>query len=249
MSGHSKWATIKRKKALIDAKRGAAFTKIIRELTVAARIGGGDPAGNPRLRLAIEKAKAVSMPGDNMNRAISRGAGTLEGVHYEEMAYEGYGPGGVALVIESVTDNKDRTTGEVRHLLGKYGGNLGVSGSVGWNFERKGQIQIANEGLSEDAVTELALEAGADDVKYDPELSELFTQPADFDAVQAALRAKKTEIKDAKLALVPKNLVKIEGEKAESLLKLLDALDENDDIQNVFGNYDIPEEDLKKYAG
>lgn len=246
MSGHSKWATIKRKKALIDAKRGSAFTKVIRELTVAARIGGADPGGNPRLRVAIDKAKAASMPSDNMNRAIARGAGTLDGVNYEEMTYEGYGPSGVAMVIESVTDNKDRTTGEIRHLLSKYGGNLGVSGAVSWNFERKGLITAARGKLTEDGATELALEIGADDVHVGDEHLEFITQPADFEAAQSALKAKKIAIEEAKLALIPKNRVAISGDKAESHLKLLDALDENDDIQNVFDNADVDEDSLPK---
>ncbi len=248
MSGHSKWATTKRKKAVIDGKRAAAFTKIIRELTVAARIGGGDVDSNARLRLAVEKSKAVNMPLENMERAIARGAGTLEGVNYEEMTYEGYGSGGVALMIETLSDNKTRTVGDLRHMLVKYGGNLAESGAVGWNFERKGIIIIEKGKLTEDSATELALEIGADDVKVEEETCEFYTTPPDFEKVQKDLKAKKLVVKEASLAMVPKNLVAVSGHKAESLLKMLDALDENDDVQNVYGNYDIPDEDLKKFA-
>jgi YebC/PmpR family DNA-binding regulatory protein len=244
VSGHSKWATIKRKKAVTDAKRGQAFTKLIREITVAARDGGGDPSFNPRLRLAVETAKAGNMPADNITRAIRKGTGELEGVNYEEIAYEGYGPGGVALYIETLTDNQNRTVADVRHTLIKLGGSLGTTGSVGWQFDRKGQIYVAGSRHGEEAVFEAAIEAGADDVEAADDEFVVTTQAAAFHEVQAGIRSAGIEFARAELVWVPQNEVRVEGRDAEKLLKLLDALDDIDDIQQVSSNADIDEEIL-----
>ncbi len=241
MAGHSKWSQIKRKKAVNDAKRGAMFTKLIREITVAAKEGGGDPDGNPRLRLAIDTAKQSNMPNDNIDRAIKKGTGELEGVTYEEITYEGYGPGGVALYIETLTDNQKRTVAEVRHLLTKYGGSLGTSGSVAWQFDKKGQIFVDGARYTEDAVFEAALEAGADDVAREGDEFVITTEVAGFHEVQQTLKAAGVEFSQAELSMIPKNEVAVEGREAEKLLKLLDALDESDDVQRVSSNGDIDE--------
>jgi YebC/PmpR family DNA-binding regulatory protein len=241
MSGHSKWSTIKRKKAITDAKRGAHFTKLIREITVAARTGGGDPDMNARLRLAIDAAKAGNMPADNVERAIKKGTGELEGVHYEEITYEGYGPGGVALFIEAMTDNNNRTVAAVRHTLEKHGGNLGSSGSVAWQFERKGQITVDATRFDEDLVLEAALAAGAEDVSRQGDEFLITTQPADLHGVQQALLKQRLELSTAELVMVAKTSVEVGAKDAERLLKLLDALDDQDDVQKVHSNANIDE--------
>ena len=241
MAGHSKWSQIKRKKAVNDAKRGAMFTKLIREITVAAKEGGGDPDGNARLRLAIDTAKAANMPNDNIDRAIKKGTGELEGVNYEEIVYEGYGPSGVALYIETLTDNQKRTVAEVRHILTKHGGSLGTTGSVAWQFDRKGQIIVDGTRYTEDAVLEAALEAGAEDVAKEGDEFVVTTDVADFHEVQQGMKAGGVEFSQAELAMIPKNEVAVEGKDAERLLKLLDALDDSDAVQRVSSNGDIDE--------
>lgn len=241
MSGHSKWATIKRKKAAIDAKRGAVFTKLIREITVAARVGGGSPDGNPRLRLAVDKARAASMPAENIERAIKKGTGELEGVSYEEISYEGYGPGGVALYIECLTDNGNRSVAEVRHALGRHDGSLGTSGSVAWQFERKGQMIVDAGRYSEDSVFEAAIEAGAENVEREGDHFVVTCDAPDFAAVQDGLSAKGIEVQSAELTWIAKNEVAVTGKDAEKLLRLLDMLDDLDDVQKVHTNADIDE--------
>jgi len=239
MAGHSKWKQIKHYKAATDAKRGAHFTKLIREITMAAKLGGGDPAGNPRLRTAIDIAKAASMPKENIERAVKKGTGDLEGVEYSEITYEGYGPGGVAILIFSLTDNPNRTVAEVRHKLSRAGGNLGAANSVSWMFERKGLLYIDAAKYGEDAALEAALEAGAEDFKSEGEQFEVTTDPADIHAVRTALEAKGFEISAAELASVPKNLVRVEGKTADSLVKLLEELEDLDDVQKVAANCDL----------
>jgi len=239
MAGHSKWKQIKHYKAATDAKRGAHFTKLIREITMAAKLGGGDPNGNPRLRTAIETAKAASMPKENIERAVKKGTGELEGVDYTEITYEGYGPGGVAILIFSLTDNPNRTVAEVRHKLSRAGGNLGAANSVAWMFERKGQLYMDASKYSEDAALEAALEAGAEDFKADGEQFEVTTDPADMHAVKAALESKGFDVAEAEIASVPKNLVKVEGKTAESLVRLLEELEDLDDVQKVAANCDV----------
>ncbi len=248
MSGHSKWHSIKHKKGAIDAKRGKLFTKVIREMTIAARLGGGDPDSNPRLRTAVEKAKASNMPADNIKRAILKGTGQLEGVSYEEMSYEGYGPGGVAIYIETLTDNKNRTVSEVRHIFSKHGGNLGESGSVSWIFQRKGYIVVEQSQASEDDLMDIILEAGAEDMKEDGNNYEIFTSPEDYEAVDQALKDKGIEAAISTLSMVPQNYVQLEGKKAEQCLKLMDALEDQDDAQHVWANFDIDEEEISKYS-
>ena len=243
MSGHSKWATIKRKKAATDAKRGKAFTKLIREITVAARDGGGDPNFNPRLRLAVDNAKAGNMPSDNITRAIKKGTGELEGVNYEEIAYEGYGPGGIALYIETLTDNQKRTVADVRHILTKLGGSLGTTGSVGWQFDHKGQIYVDASYYTEDAVFEAAIEAGAEDVESDGEEFIVTTDANAFHNVQEGMKSAGIDLARAEFSWIPQNEVRVEGRDAEKLIKLLDALDDIDDVQQVSSNADIDEED------
>ncbi len=246
MAGHSKWSKIKRKKAANDAKRGKMFTRLIRELTVAARDGGGDPEFNPRLRLAIDTAKASDMPQDNIDRAIKRGTGELEGVNYEETTYEGYGPGGVALYFEALTDNMNRTVADLRHVLEKYGGNLGQNGSVAWQFERKGRIYVDAEHYDEDAAMLAALEAGAEDFGDQDDEYEISTEVASFHAVQDGLREQGVEFTEAELAMIPKATVRVEGDDARKLLRLLDALDDLDDIQHIHSNADIDEAALSE---
>ena len=241
VAGHSKWAQIKRKKAVTDARRGQMFTKLIREITVAARQGGGDANFNPRLRLAIDTAKAANMPADNIDRAVKRGTGELEGVSYEEVNYEGYGPGGVALFIETLTDNAKRTVAGVRHILDKNGGNLGTSGSVAWQFERKGQVYVDATRYHEEAVFEAAIEAGAEDVTQEGDEFIVTTDPASFQEVQKGMRETGVESIQAELTFVAKNEVSVAGKDAEKLLRILDALDENDDVQKVHSNADIDE--------
>ncbi|MBX6362645.1 MAG: YebC/PmpR family DNA-binding transcriptional regulator [Gemmatimonadetes bacterium] len=241
MAGHSKWAQIKRKKAVTDARRGAQFTKLIREITVAARSGGGDPAFNPRLRLAIDTAKAANMPAENIERAIKRGTGELEGVTYEEVSYEGYGPAGVALYIETLTDNPNRTVSELRYVLSRNGGSLGTSGSVAWQFERLGQIYIDASRYDEESTLEAALEAGAIDLKNEDGVYVVATAPADFHAVQQALRDRGFQLEQAEIGMVPKATVHVEGPEAVKVLKLLDALEDLDDVQKVYSNVDVDE--------
>ncbi len=239
MSGHSKWSSIKRKKGKLDAQRGRIFTRLIKEITVAARLGGGDENANPRLRKAIAEAKANNMPAANIERAIKRGTGELPGVNYEEVIYEGYGPGGAALMVEVVTDNKNRTVADLRHIFSKYGGNLAASGSVAWIFEKKGVIEIRPDVASEDEIMLAAIDAGAEDIKSDEELIEVLTAPEDLDSTKQALTDAGIEIESAQITMYPKNTVKIEGKQAEQLLKLMDALEEHEDVQNIYSNFDI----------
>jgi YebC/PmpR family DNA-binding regulatory protein len=246
MAGHSKWKQIKHYKAAADAKRGAMFTKLIREITVAAKTGGGDPTGNPRLRTAIEAARAASMPKDNIERAIKKGTGELEGVEYQEITYEGYGPGGVALLIHALTDNPTRTVADVRHKLSRGGGNLGAANSVAWMFERKGQIYVDATRHEEDATLEAALEAGAEDLKTEGDQYIVTTEPSELHAVKGALEAKGITAQEAEIAMIPKTTVHVEGKTAESLLKLMEELDELDDVQKVEANFDIDLAEMAK---
>jgi len=239
MSGHSKWSTIKRKKAAADTKRGKIFTKLIKEITIAARQGGGDPGANPRLRLAIDNAKSANMPSDNIERAIKKATGELEGVNYIELTYEGYGPGGIALLIESVTDNKNRTVAEVRHILSKHGGSLGETGSVAWMFDRKGVITVVAGNKSEDEVMEIVLEAGAEDFQTEDDFFEVTTAVEDFEDVRKALKNANFNIENANLQWIAKNTVSVSGENAEKAMKIIDALEDNDDVQNVYTNADF----------
>jgi len=245
MSGHSKWHSIKHKKAAIDAKRGKAFTQVIKEITVAARTGGGDVNFNPRLRLAVDKAKAENMPKDNIERAIKKGTGELEGFNLEEVSYEGYGPGGVAVFIEATTDNRNRTVGEVRHSFAKYGGNLGEAGSVGWMFHKKGYIVVERKDVPEEVLMELVLEAGGEDVKEDGSNWEIITPPEAFEAVRNALKAKGIPIAVEELGMIPQTSVKLEGKQAQQMLKLMEALEEHDDLTNVWANFDIEEKEIE----
>ena len=242
MSGHSKWSTIKRKKGAADAKRGKMFTKLIKEITIAAREGGGDPGANPRLRLAIDNAKAANMPADNIERAIKKATGELEGVIFHELTYEGYGPSGVAVIVEAATDNKNRTVAEVRHLFSKYNGSLGENGSVAWMFNRKGVITLPTQGKTEDDIMDIVLEAGAEDLQTEEEFFEVQTDLESFDPVRKALLAKELQVENASLQWIAKNVVKVNGEDAEKVIKLIDALEENDDVQNVFSNADFDED-------
>ena len=242
MSGHSKWHSIKHKKAAIDAKRGKMFTRYIKEITIAARMGGGDPEANPRLRHAIDGAKAVNMPMDNIKKAIMRGTGELEGVNYEENRYEGYGPGGVAIIVETLSDNKNRTVSEVRHTFSKYNGNLGESGCVGWMFSRKGLILVEKEAIAEDALMELVLEAGAGDIKTEDDSYEVITAPDDLIPVEEAIKKAGIEPFSSEISMIPNNTIHLEGKHAEQTLKLLEKLEELDDTQNVWSNADIDED-------
>lgn len=242
MSGHSKWATIKRKKAATDAARGKVFTKIIKEITISARDGGGDPDANPRLRLAIQNAKSNNMPQENITRAIKKGTGELEGVKYEEITYEAYAPNGIAMIIESVTDNKNRTVAELRHMISKNNGNLGESGSVAWMFERKGVILIEKQEVKEDDLMEVILDAGADDLKSEGDFFEVVSSIENFEKVRKAVEDKGYKIDTASLQYVAKDLVAIEGKPAEEVMRCIDAIEENDDVQNVYTNADFAEE-------
>jgi len=244
MAGHSKWAQIKHKKAVVDARKGKIFSKISKELSVAAKLGGGNPDMNPRLRLAIEKAKEVNMPSENIKRAIQKGTGELPGVSYEEVTYEGYGPGGVALMIEVLTDNKNRSVGEIRHIMSRHGGSMGESGCVAWMFNKKGYILINKKAIDEDTLMSLALDAGAEDFKNDPEEEnyEITTTPEDLNKVKEFLEKENIPINLAEVTLIPQSYVKLESNDAERMLKLMNALEEHDDVQNVYANFDIPEE-------
>jgi YebC/PmpR family DNA-binding regulatory protein len=248
MSGHSKWSTIKRKKGAADAKRGKIFTKLIREIATAARLGGGDVDANPRLRLAVEKARQANMPKDNIQRAIKKGTGGDASDAYEESVYEGYGPGGTAVYVEVLTDNKNRTVGEVRHVLTKYGGNLGSSGCVGYLFEKKGLITFDREGLDGDALLEAALDAGAEDVVEAADSVDVVAAPANFEAVKCALEEAGFQPLQAAITMEPTTTVKIEAEEAERMLRLSDALDDLDDVQNVYANFDISDEEMARLA-
>jgi YebC/PmpR family DNA-binding regulatory protein len=239
MAGHSKWKQIKRKKAVTDARRASSWTKVIREITVAAKSGGGDPGGNPRLRTAIDAAKAVNMPNENIDRAIKKGTGELEGSVYEELTYEGYGPGGAAIFIEVTTDNANRTVAEIRHAFSRNGGNLGASNSVAWMFDRKGQIYLDATHHDEDSTLEAALDAGAEDFAREGDQYVVTTTPAGFHAVQDALRSRGLVPDSAELAMVPRNTVRVEGADAERIIRLVEALEELDDVSKVFSNFDI----------
>ena len=243
MSGHSKWANIKRKKGANDAIRGKITTKIGREITIAVRMGGGDPTGNMRLKLALSKAKANNIPKDNINRAIQKGLGATEGSNYEELMYEGYGPGGTAVMLDILTDNRNRTAADVRHLFSKYGGNLGQDGCVAWMFKKKAVFLVEKETFDdEDALMEIVLEAGADDMKVEDEVFEITAEPEAFDAIEVALGEKGIETASAEVTMVPDNTVHLEGKDAEKMQTLIDALEDNDDIQNVYSNHEIDED-------
>ena len=248
MSGHSKWATTKRKKAAIDAKRGKMFTKLIKEITIAAREGGGDPAGNPRLRLAVDNAKSANMPQDNIDRAIKKATGELEGVTYHEFTYEGYASGGIALLVEVATDNKNRTVAEVRHLFSKGGGTLAETGSVAWMFNRKGVITLPKQGKTEDEILEIILDAGADDLQTEEDFFEIQTSIESFELVRKALAEKNINIENASLQWIAQNYVRASGEDAEKVVNLIESLEESDDVQNVYSNADIDEESINKSA-
>ena len=245
MAGHSKWANIKHRKGSQDAKRGKVFTKLIKEITISARIGGGDLEANARLRLAIDKAKQSNMPKDNIDRAIKKGTGDLDGVIYEEGIFEGYGPGGVAVIVEFMTDNRTRTVADVRHAFNKYGGSLGVSGSVAFMFDRKGQIIFDGENDFEN-IFEAALEAGAEDVKEEDGVIEVVTDPSDFEMVRNTLEAKGLKHQSAEVTMIPQNMTLVAGKQAESLMKMIDVLEDNDDVQNVHANYDISDEEMEQ---
>ncbi|MDD8013679.1 MAG: YebC/PmpR family DNA-binding transcriptional regulator [Acidobacteriota bacterium] len=247
MSGHSKWSSIKHKKAATDAKRGKIFTRFIRELSIAARAGGGDPESNSRLRHAIDGARAANMPSDNIKKAIQRGTGELEGVNYEEFSYEGYGPGGVAILADVMTDNKNRTVSEVRHVFEKYNGNLGQQGCVSWMFTRKGVILVPQSAIGEDELMEIVVENGAEDMVKEGTSYEISTSTEDFDKVHEALKAKKLPIESAEISKVPSTYIKLEGKHAEQMLKLYDKLEELDDVQNVWANFDISDEEIEKF--
>jgi len=244
MSGHSKWHSIKHKKAAIDSKRGRAFTKLIKEITIAARIGGGDPEGNPRLRKAISDAKGVNMPVDNIKRAVMKGTGDLEGGQLEEITYEGYGPAGVALLVEVVTDNRNRTVSEIRHVFSKNGGNMGEAGSVAWMFNKKGYIIVDSSKADEETLMSIAIDAGADDLRNEGSTYEIYTAPESFESVLEAIKAKAIETVSAEVAMIPQTYVKVEGKAAQQVVKLMEALDEHDDVQHVHANFDIEEAEL-----
>jgi YebC/PmpR family DNA-binding regulatory protein len=245
MSGHSKWHTIKHKKGAADAKRGKIFTRLIKELTVAARNGGKDPDSNPRLRTIVAEAKANNMPRENIERAIRRGTGEEPGVVYEEVTYEGYGPGGVALMIETLTDNKKRTVGEIRHLLDKHAGNLAAENSVAWMFTRKGEVIVEKGGIDEDKLLSAALDAGADDMNDDGSAWDIVCAPEQFEAVRDAVKALGVEPASAQVAMIPQNYVKLVGKEAQQMLKLMEAIEEHDDVQHVWANFDVEEKEIE----
>lgn len=246
MSGHSKWASIKHKKMATDAKRGKLFTKLIREIMMAARTGGGNTDSNVRLRMAIERAKALNMPNDNIQRAIKKGTGEEGGIILEQATYEGYGPGGVALLVEALTDNKNRCAAEVRSIFTRHNGNLGGAGSVAWMFERKGEIRLPKDQIGEEELMALILDVGAEDLSTEADKYEITTSPENFEKVKKALEDKNLKIESAEVALVPKNMVRVEGKEAEQLLKLMDSLDECEDVQNVYANFDMPDDILEE---
>ena len=248
MSGHSKWHTIKHKKAAIDAKRGKVFTKLIKEVTVAARMGGGDPDSNPRLRMAVQNAKAANMPSDNIKRAIMKGTGELPGTVIEEIIYEGYGPGGAALYIEVVTDNKNRTVAEIRHILSKHNGNLGATNSVSWKFDKKGIFLVETSTIEEDKLMEIALESGAEDVTIEDDVYQITCEPSDFEDVRNFLETASVNISSSEITMIPSTTVKVEGKHAEQLMKLMDKLEDQEDVQNVYSDFDIPEELMEQFS-
>lgn len=242
MSGHSKWSTIKRKKSAADAKRGQVFTRITKEITVAARLGGGDPTTNPRLRSAVAAAKAANMPNENISRAIKKGTGELPGTHYEEAVYEGYGPGGVAVLVDVLTDNKNRSVADIRRIFGRYGGNLGEAGSVAWMFEKKGLILVDEGAAEEEELMALAVEAGADDLKLADGVYEVTSSVEAFEALKEAIEAKGIEPNLAEVSMVPKGTVRLEGKQAQQMLRLMESLEDHEDVQRVYANFDVPEE-------
>jgi YebC/PmpR family DNA-binding regulatory protein len=248
MSGHSKWHSIRHKKAAADAKRGKIFTQLIKEISVAARIGGGDVDANPRLRTAVQAAKDANMPHENIKRAILKGTGELPGQSFEESTYEGYGPGGVAVFIEALTDNKNRTVAEIRHIFSKHGGSLGESGSVQWMFEKKGYVSISNTEVSEDRLLEIALEAAAEDMSVEGDSYAIYSSPEAFEGVKTAVEAASIETQQATLTMIPQNAVHIEGKTAQQMLSLMEALEDHDDVQNVYANFDIDEEEMESVA-
>lgn len=248
MSGHSKWSTIKHKKAAKDAKRGKLFSKIIKEITVAAKLGGGDVSANPRLRTAVNNAKQQSMPNDNIDRAIKKGTGELEGVDYEEIQYEGYGPGGVAILANVMTDNRNRTVSEIRRIFSRHGGNMGESGCVAWMFSKRGQISVEKSQVDEERLMEIALEAGANDVVDGGDVFEITTSPDDFDSVKEAIQAAGISCASASVDMVAQSTVNVTGSTAEQTLKLVDELEEHDDVQDVASNFEIPEEELERLS-
>ncbi|MBP9560507.1 MAG: YebC/PmpR family DNA-binding transcriptional regulator [Syntrophorhabdaceae bacterium] len=248
MSGHSKWSSIKHKKGAADAKRGKIFTKLIKEITTAARLGGSNPESNARLRLAIAQAKAENMPKDNIERAIKKGVGAIEGESYEEYTYEGYGPGGVAILIEVLTDNKKRTTAEIRHILSRMNGNMGEAGCVSWIFNKKGYISFDKNNVNEDEIIELALEAGAEDVTSDDNVIEVITDIADFENVKKVFDSKGLQYIVSEISMIPQTSVKLEGKNAETMLKLMEALEDSDDVQKVYANFDISSEEMERIA-
>ena len=241
MSGHSKWSTIKHKKATTDARRGKLFSKILKEITVAARMGGADPKGNPRLRTALLDARSNSVPGDNIDRAIKKGTGELEGETYDEVIYEGYGPGGVAVLVEAATDNRNRTTAEVRHLFNRHGGSLAEAGSVAWMFKRRGWFSIERSAMSEEQAMDLALELGVDDISVEEDRYEMYTALEDFNTVQEALETREVPLAAKELAMIPQTTVEIRADRANQILRLLEALEDHDDVQKVWANLDIDE--------
>jgi YebC/PmpR family DNA-binding regulatory protein len=248
VSGHSKWASIKHKKASTDAKRGKIFTKIVKEISIAARVGGGDPSGNPRLRTAVDKAKEVNMPADNIKRAIMKGTGELPGVSYEEYLYEGYGPGGAAILLEIMSDNKNRTSPEIRHIMTKHGGSLGESGCVAWIFDKKGYILIEKSAVDEDSLMSVALDAGAEDMKNDPKEDnyEIITAPENMNQVKVAIEAKSIPVSLAEVTMLPKNYAALDEKHAEQMIRLIEALEDHDDVQNVYTNFDASDEVMSK---
>lgn len=248
MSGHSKWSSIKHKKAAVDAKRGKLFTKIIKEITIAAREGGGDLDTNPRLRTAVTNAKSQNMPNDTIERGILKGTGQLPGVDYEEITYEGYGPKGVAIIVEVVTDNRNRSTADLRYILTKHGGNMGERGCVSWMFDKKGLIVVDNEGVDEDELMMIALEAGAEDIKTEDNSFEIITAPEDFESVKNAIDEAEIETGLAEISMIPQTTIKLEGNEALQLLKIMEALEEHDDVQNVYSNFDIPDDIIEQAA-
>jgi len=248
MSGHSKWKTNKGKKGIADAKRGATFTKIIKELVVVARDGGGNPDSNPRLRAIMQKAKEANMPSDNVKMAIKRGTGELPGVVYEAVMYEAYGPGGVAILVDSLTDNKNRTTAELRNLMSKRGGNMAGAGAVSWMFTQKGYISVAKDKVKEDELMNIVLDAGAEDMKHDDNLYEIFTSVQDLEKVKAALQEKGIKWDDAELTMIPSSTIKVTGNEAKQVLALIESLEDHDDVQQVYANFDIPDEILDQVA-
>ncbi len=248
MSGHSKWSTIKRKKGKTDAQRGKVFTKLIREITVAAKEGGGDLESNPRLRTAVAAAKAANMPADNIKRGIQKGTGELEGARYESSNYEGYGPGGVAVLVESLTDNKNRTVSEIRHIFTKYGGSLGEVGCVGWMFDRKGYIVVDKSKISEEELMEKAIEAGAEDIQVGEDVFEIYTEFTNLESVRSALEKEGVEMTSTEPTMIPQNTIKLDRKHAEQMLKLYEAIDDNDDVVNVYANFDIDESIMEELS-